>query len=815
MKAKSLRKVLSLLMTLAMLLGMLSVTAFAEDTAPTNIAVYFCTGQTDYSVHEVSDLPAGASVLDAALAADSTFDINDSTGGVWMYTVNGELGTVGADDYILESYDFVAFYKVSDYKTTSIVSPTTYSTMIDSSYTSSGRWCGIYFENHPQAVTNGMLMNLDSSKSHKELIPVTATEVTGTTHQYANKYIVLSADSAAGETRLPSCIPMLAAYVNVYMPRITDMKTKALAFANAIPTAQLTSASSSALSSAISTLNGAKLDEALSAINSLMNTIAGLDFATDTRLNYMEFSDELTVAKAFFSYDYSYTSNGATVTVPYTVKSATGTPDDVPAVFTIAFTPMSSSATVTVTSADAGVTVSTVSSTSCKVMMNADVVAQTDPVTLTVTVTNGSYSSDYTLSVKPTREVTSPTASIYAFLPAPGQFTNEYVTQGGWGDAYNADGTLKMNNTTGMSLGFFGGYVVYQFDQDVLNSNSNPYGADFIVYGNAFWGNSEPGCIQVSQDGSTWYDIAGNRYYNSDTVKNFSLTYKNPDVTEDAKTTAAGSNLGSLAAVTYTGSASGTIATNTYHNHSWFPLNANYFSGRYGNAALDKVSALPFASRTIDSGVTGTLTLSGVKLSNVSTSDTAGYGFGYCDVHPNNELGGTVAYNPYQTFSSSSDYSTKTAGTSGGDPIDISWAVDGDGNPVNLSYIRYVRIYTGAAQMNGIFGEISTESLGVAACTGAGTGLRTAAPTVTVDGITVIPGTTSASIPTITYEPDASITIEASASENHIYVNDVSGVGNATKTIALGEEELIVRVIAQDTTTGNPYIGYIRLVGEY
>lgn len=435
----------------------------------------------------------------------------------------------------------------------------------------------------------------------------------------------------------------------------------------------------------------------------------------------------------------------------------------------------------------------------------------------TVTLNNPNTGDGvYTISYSaPMGDKPTPSASIYAFLPAPGQFTNEGVTAGGWGDAYDNAGNLKANSATGMSLGFFGGYAVYKFDEPVVNASENPYGVDFIVYGNAFWGNSEPGCIQVSQDGSKWYDIAGSLYYTENSVKNFSLTYQNPNVAEDAGITAAASNQGTLAAVTYTGSESGTITTNTFHNHSWFPLNANYFSARNGNAALDRVDDFDFASRTVSNGVTDTLTLSGVKLSNVSTSNTASYGFGYCDVHPNKTLGGGVAYNPYQSFSSSADFNSKTEGSSGGDPIDISWAVNEYGTPVDLPSIQYVRIYTGAAQMNGVFGEISTEACGVAAVTGSGTGLTTAAPAVTVNGVSVIPGATSTNIPTITYEPDTDITIEASASGNYIYVNDVSGTGSATKTVTLGEEELIVRVIAQNTTTGNPYIGYIRLVGEY
>ncbi|MCI2105886.1 MAG: hypothetical protein LKK00_04095 [Intestinimonas sp.] len=306
----------------------------------------------------------------------------------------------------------------------------------------------------------------------------------------------------------------------------------------------------------------------------------------------------------------------------------------------------------------------------------------------TVTVTTAGGGTVTFHCAAPNGGTSASGSNVFAYLPAPGQFTNEGVTAGGWGDVYDSTGTLKNNTTTGVSLGFFGGYVVYKFTDPVANASTNPYGADFIVYGNAFWGNCEPGCVQVSQDGSTWYDIAGSKYYDSDTVHNATITYTNPNVTEDAGITAAGANLGTLAAVSYSlNGTPGTITTNSFHNHSWFPLNANYFSGRYGNTALDQVSALPFASRTTSSGVTGTLTLTGTELGAISTSDTAGFGFGYCDVHPNKTLGGNTAYNPYQSFSSSSDYNTKAANTSGGDPIDISWAVDSDGMPKYLSSI--------------------------------------------------------------------------------------------------------------------------------
>lgn len=343
----------------------------------------------------------------------------------------------------------------------------------------------------------------------------------------------------------------------------------------------------------------------------------------------------------------------------------------------------------------------------------------------TITVTAKALGDDTPAQTKvlscaqPSGGTTATGTALYAYLPAPAQFVNEGVTTGGWGDAYDSNGNLKSTNATGLSLGFFGGYAVYKFGTPIFDTAEHPYGADFIVYGNAFWGNSEAGCIQVSPNGTDWYDIAGSMYYTKST-KGASITYTNPNVDgEDNTITTPATNLGTLAPVSYTlNGTAGTVTTNTFHNHSWFPLNANYFTASGSRAAMAKVDELSFVSRTLNSAnVTDKLTFTGTLLNNYpGTSETDKIGFGYCDVHPNKTLGGTIAYNPYQTFTSSSDYDTKVAGTSGGDPIDIAWAVDSEGKPAKLESIQYVRIYTGMAQMNGVFGEISTEVCGVAAC---------------------------------------------------------------------------------------------------
>lgn len=435
------------------------------------------------------------------------------------------------------------------------------------------------------------------------------------------------------------------------------------------------------------------------------------------------------------------------------------------------------------------------------------VLPTTSASTVTVTGTGNIGSATFSCA-QPNGGTTAAGAALYAYLPAPAQFVNEGVTTGGWGDAYDSNGTVKATSSTGVSLGFFGGYAVYEFENPIADDPTHPYGADFIVYGNAFWNNSEAGCIQVSKDGTTWYDIAGSMYYTKST-KGATITYTNPNPSEDKGITAAASNKGTLADVPYAltvngTTTSGTVTKNTFHNHSWFPLNANYFVDSGTRKEMAKVDEFSFVSRTLNSdNITSTLTFKGTLLTDYpGTGKTDQIGFGYCDVHPNRTLGSTIAYNPYQTFTSSSDYNTKTEGTGGGDPIDIAWAVDSKGAPANLSSVKYVRIYTGMAQMNGIFGEISTEVCGVAACTGSTT--ETAAtPTITVGTSTVT--TTNGGIKSVGML-SGTCTVNVSGT-GYVYIN---GVATTSATFTPTSAGTKVQIIVQNGEAA-PYVTWLNL----
>lgn len=100
-------------------------------------------------------------------------------------------------------------------------------------------------------------------------------------------------------------------------------------------------------------------------------------------------------------------------------------------------------------------------------------------------------------------------------LGAPEQFTGEGVYPGivtMFNAPFGADEIVSIGP---------GGSLVVAFEHQVRNDSRNPFGIDFLVFGNASftdqeWPNgiaggvfSEPARIRVSQDNITWYDIAG------------------------------------------------------------------------------------------------------------------------------------------------------------------------------------------------------------------------------------------------------------------------------------------------------------------
>ncbi|MDD2380782.1 MAG: T9SS type A sorting domain-containing protein [Mariniphaga sp.] len=257
------------------------------------------------------------------------------------------------------------------------------------------------------------------------------------------------------------------------------------------------------------------------------------------------------------------------------------------------------------------------------------------------------------------------------YKPAPGQHINMESS----GTPAAAQQMTESFNKL-VSLGSFGGYVVLGFRDACINHPDNPYGIDFTVFGNAFPGSSEPGVIWVMQDENqngkpddTWYEIAGSSHFHSKTRSGYELTYfrqESRDVYwED-----------------HTGN-SGWIMANDYNLQEYYPSSTVF-------------PDYPHDSVTFN----GTLLAPAIDFSNALEIRVAPLAFGYADNKPRKQ--GVELYQP------DNPYTGEVEGA-GGDPVDISWAIDPTGNYVNLDSIHFIKIVSGNLNGAGWLGEISTD----------------------------------------------------------------------------------------------------------
>ena len=367
--------------------------------------------------------------------------------------------------------------------------------------------------------------------------------------------------------------------------------------------------------------------------------------------------------------------------------------------------------------------------------------------------------------VKPSRVV--------SYLPL-GQFARG----SGWGDA-----TGKFTggySATGVSLGALGGYIEFEFADGITNDSNNPYGVDFVVYGNAFNGNPEAGAVQVSEDGKTWYELAGSMYYDGN------FNYVGTKVAN--KFSAAYTGTLNNATVEYTkGSsitvglkdASGSYAVPTgtlFGPAAWFPATDKYPQG----GAHDNTGANVTVSHA-----TNNLAFSGITAV-PDYNTTATYAFGYADVTPN---GSPATYgdavNPYTLY---------TTAKTGGDGFDLEWAVDPATKmpiDVNGKTFRYVRVYS-AVLDNATFGETSTEVCGI---------FTTANGQKNADGSAVDVGRTDA--PTVKYGTSATAMNTAVSTEDNSVANLRKTAGKYYINVAGTAENLYVN--GAKVTSGEAY----------
>ncbi len=263
------------------------------------------------------------------------------------------------------------------------------------------------------------------------------------------------------------------------------------------------------------------------------------------------------------------------------------------------------------------------------------------------------------------------------YIPAPGQYTNaEFL---GTPAAANS---LIGSNKGMVSLGAFGGSITLYFAQGIQNDPANPYGVDFAIYGNSTPTWSEPGIIQVMKDENkngipdeTWFEIAGSDHYWNSTLFGYGVTYLN-----------SGLNQASDIQWTDNQGNTGIIPENSFHQQTYYPR-ADYFPD---------VAAGQYTLK-------GTRISGRIDVSNPGVVNSYRRAFGYADNTPVLSATEKLPDNPY----------TPEIEGSGGDAIDIGWAVDQNLNPVLLDEINFIRISTGMNALAGWLGEISTEITGI------------------------------------------------------------------------------------------------------
>lgn len=425
--------------------------------------------------------------------------------------------------------------------------------------------------------------------------------------------------------------------------------------------------------------------------------------------------------------------------------------------------------------------------------------------TLSIVVVAGGTTYTISCGTKSHTLAGSAPTSVVSYLPL-GQFANN----SGWG--YLGTKFVGPNKTapetTGVSLGAFGGFIEFYFENGIEDKATNPYGVDFVIYGNAFNGNPEAGAVQVSVDGTTWYELAGSNYYKSNFTANnpengfskfYTGTLRNTSVIYTKGSSRVTAKLGSLNEANCCPAA-------------WFPLTTNF-------TAFEND---PTGGATCDSRVSvnlsgNTLTFTGVTA--IADSDTtADYAFGYADVTPNgspSEYGEAV--NPYTPY---------TSDKTGGDGFDLAWAVDiATGEPVNLSgqKVKYVRVYSAVLDF-GRFGETSPEITGIFTARGTSSNTnptpravaKLAGATISTTG-TAVSSTQrfiSRTVPAGTEQ-----TLSISSSADYLYVNGVQITGTSTSnpytiSVNLAEGETATYQVITQTGTRQPYIEVIKLTGS-
>lgn len=271
---------------------------------------------------------------------------------------------------------------------------------------------------------------------------------------------------------------------------------------------------------------------------------------------------------------------------------------------------------------------------------------------------------------------------VYEFMPAPGQFVNEYPKYESGDDAAAMCRKVEeqiANNALGLiSLGGWGGFVVFGFDHPVVNVTGEN---DFIVEGNAFYadktlgaeggGSCEPGIVMVSVDANgnglpddEWYELAGSEYNNPTTRHDYNLTYYRPAADHEATPDLVNKYRIDTTYIRWEDNSGneGYLEQISFHKQPYYPQWIEHDQLSFKGSLLPNNYAFKNNQYVLYP-----------------------YAYGYADNHPNDSPAAQ---------------------------LNIEWAVRADGTPAQLQAIDFVKVYTALHQQCGTIGETSTEITG-------------------------------------------------------------------------------------------------------
>lgn len=260
---------------------------------------------------------------------------------------------------------------------------------------------------------------------------------------------------------------------------------------------------------------------------------------------------------------------------------------------------------------------------------------------------------------------------VYEYLPAPGQFVNESFPFKTMKEA-NTQALKWLTDETGyVTLGGFGGYVIFGFDHSIIDREEK----DIMIMGNSFTGPSgcscEPGIVSVMQDENgnglpddTWYELKGGNYDDPTTIKNYAVTYFRP--TEPAQDVQWEDNQGNKGCIDY--------MADFHFQDYYYPIWQKEDS----------------------------YTLTGTRLQDRTVQDLA---TGFWSNKPFSE--GYVDNYVLQEGEKSNEIHYEKQ--YGGNKFELKNAIDKNGKPVELGFVDFIKVHNAVNVKAGWLGENSTE----------------------------------------------------------------------------------------------------------